>query len=158
MSEIKVAFEELRSRKKELEQQFKLLSEQFFAANTKELFTKHGTVQSISWRQYTPYFNDGDTCTFRVCTDEIDITYKIGNLEPHTEDFVGTWAIQKYLQTGLGWDGKPHTPTLAEWAASDFVPFLGEFEDELMLSMFGDHVRVTVHRDGRTEVDSYEHD
>lgn len=36
--------------------------------------------------------------------------------------------------------------------------FLGAFEDEDMKTMFGDHMRVTVNRDGTIETDEYQHD
>ena len=36
--------------------------------------------------------------------------------------------------------------------------FLGAFEDEDMKTMFGDHMRVTVHSDGTIETDEYQHD
>lgn len=38
------------------------------ALNTefKEFFAAHPQVERIVWTQYTPYFNDGDTCEFSV--------------------------------------------------------------------------------------------
>ena len=33
------------------------------------IFEKSKVIESISWTQYTPYFNDGDSCEFRVNTD-----------------------------------------------------------------------------------------
>jgi hypothetical protein len=35
------------------------------------LLHKDETIKSISWNQYTPYFNDGDECTFSVHNDDI---------------------------------------------------------------------------------------
>ena len=32
----------------------------------REFFENNPTIKLICWTQYTPYFNDGDTCTFRV--------------------------------------------------------------------------------------------
>ena len=32
----------------------------------KDLFDKYPEVTSVVWTQYTPYFNDGDACTFTV--------------------------------------------------------------------------------------------
>ena len=31
-----------------------------------ELFAKSKLIDSFSWTQYTPYFNDGETCEFHV--------------------------------------------------------------------------------------------
>ena len=46
------------------------LQEQF-PAMFKELFDKYPNVSSIGWVQYTPYFNDGDECTFSVYLDDL---------------------------------------------------------------------------------------
>ena len=32
----------------------------------KELFAARPEVLAVTWKQYTPYFNDGDTCEFSV--------------------------------------------------------------------------------------------
>jgi len=31
-----------------------------------DVFIEHPTIQTISWTQYTPYFNDGEPCEFSV--------------------------------------------------------------------------------------------
>lgn len=31
-----------------------------------KLFIKHPDIKCIYWRQYTPYFNDGDACVFSI--------------------------------------------------------------------------------------------
>ena len=31
-------------------------------------FLLHPKIQNFEWRQYTPYFNDGDSCVFNVDT------------------------------------------------------------------------------------------
>jgi len=37
------------------------------------LFEKYPDIESISWTQFSPYFNDGEECTFSVHNDFIDI-------------------------------------------------------------------------------------
>src|SRR5688572_30748584 len=32
----------------------------------RDMFEKHPDLISLRWTQYTPYFNDGDACTFSV--------------------------------------------------------------------------------------------
>jgi RecG-like helicase len=57
--------------------------EKGFAQATKFLFKEFPVLESFSWRQYTPYFNDGDVCNFSAQTDyptindEIDGTYSL---------------------------------------------------------------------------------
>lgn len=31
-----------------------------------DFFNEHPDIHALSWRQYTPYFNDGDPCVFGV--------------------------------------------------------------------------------------------
>lgn len=38
-----------------------------------EIFASNSSIESLGWSQYTPYFNDGDTCHFSVHTDNIII-------------------------------------------------------------------------------------
>lgn len=55
----------------------------------KELQTQHPFIESISWQQYTPYFNDGDPCVFRtyikydnIWINNINIYGELLNSEP----------------------------------------------------------------------------
>jgi len=48
------------------------LSKEVFNDWCKEIFEKHPKVESFGWNQYTPYFNDGDTCVkcrMRIMTE-----------------------------------------------------------------------------------------
>lgn len=42
------------------------LKESFFETLFKDIFEKHPTLDSFAWTQYSPYFNDGEPCIFRV--------------------------------------------------------------------------------------------
>lgn len=86
-----------------------------------KLFTQFPLLESISWTQYTPYFNDGDVCNFRSC-------HGYAETVPETGDF--------------------------DDAVADTLSL---FDDEDMEWAFGDHVRVTVTRNGVT-TDTYDHD
>lgn len=39
----------------------------------KDLFDKYPEIRSVVWTQYTPYFNDGDTCTFSVHDFDVNL-------------------------------------------------------------------------------------
>lgn len=58
--------EELKEKQAALRAEMLTESKRFFDEAAKEIFAKHPTVESFSWRQYTPYFNDGDECVFSV--------------------------------------------------------------------------------------------
>ena len=58
-----------------------------------EIFASNSSIKTIGWTQYTPYFNDGDTCHFSVHTDNIIINdislYDINEQESISEGYEG---------------------------------------------------------------------
>lgn len=94
-------------------------------------------IRAIRWTQYTPYFNDGDPCIFRVNQDScLDI---------------GTGEFQDSYSCALG--EKESAPVRA------FERFIAQDElSEVFKDAFGDHVEVTIKRDGTVETEEYEHD
>lgn len=97
----------------------------------RELLEKHPVVQKIMWTQYTPYFNDGDECVFSVH-------------EPEIND-LRSWQI-----------GESESQAL-KTAADEAEKLINMLPEDLLQDVFGDHVQVTVTRDGIT-VDGYNHD
>lgn len=91
--------------------------------------------QVLHWTQYTPYFNDGSPCEFSVhdCfLDEAATKDDEENLEPYEGTYIERGTDLRKL-----WDSLP---------------------DDMMLSAFGDHVRVLVRRDGTFTVGEHDHD
>lgn len=111
----------------------------------KEFMEKNPKFTAICWAQYTPYFNDGDPCTFRMG----EVAFTAGE---DTDD--GPY--------GEGWHdstyGEPEAPfDAADYAAIDELGgAISGMEDE-MQTIFGDHVKVIVTKDGVT-TEEYEHD
>jgi hypothetical protein len=117
----------------------------------------------ITWTQYTPYFNDGSPCVFRVGD-----AYGFPKGCPHREiqahelDSIATkedWVTPDfYVEKQYEYNGKKivyYAPTpYVTQAVRDFSDFM---DDEMMLQVFGDYVRVTVTDDG-IEVDDYDHE
>jgi hypothetical protein len=95
---------------------------------SKSLFDEFPPLESFSWTQYAPYFNDGDECVFSANTDYPTVNGV--EVYPHSKDIA------------------PH-----ERAVCDF---LAAFADDDLKTLFGDHVEVTVTRDGAT-ADEYNH-
>lgn len=144
----------IREERETLSQKIRAMAGEVFAEEAKSLFEAQPKLQSFSWTQYTPYFNDGSTCEFSVNADYIAVTDIDGN-EIHD---VSSWSIKHYMEKGTDWNGNPYTPTELEFAGVAAIEFLCEFQEEDFLMMFGDHTRITVFRDGRVETDEYEHD
>src|ERR1700674_1049946 len=49
-----------------LQEQTKEAAKILIRDGLKNIFDKYPSIENISWTQYTPYFNDGDPCVFRV--------------------------------------------------------------------------------------------
>lgn len=101
----------------------------------KEEFTKffiaNPEVDSISWSQYTPYFNDGDECVFRV---------------NHFQFFDKESEEIRYPRWGE-----------EENSLREFNALMRSIDDEIFKEMFGNHCEVTATREEFT-VEEYEHD
>lgn len=68
-SKIKELKEKIAALEKEAMEEYRIL----FVESSRELFEKYPYLERFSWTQYTPYFNDGDECTFGVNSDACDI-------------------------------------------------------------------------------------
>lgn len=151
---LKDEMNKIRAERETLSQKIRAMAGVVFAEEAKKLFESQPKLESFSWTQYTPYFNDGESCHFSANTDYITVTDVDGN----EDDDISAWGINHYATKGVDWQGNPYTPSELELAGVAACEFLKEFEDEDFLMMFGDHTRITVYRDGRVETDDYEHD
>lgn len=106
------------------------LSEEF-----KKVFDAHPEIKAIRWTQYTPYFNDGETCEFSRHDLEVRLT------DTAEDEFESSWSAK--------------TPELKK-AFSAVRPLKG-IDEEIYEAVFGDHCQVTATREG-FEVEEYEHD
>ena len=151
---LKEEMAQIRVERETLSQKIRQMAGVVFAEEAKKLFEVHPKLQSFSWTQYTPYFNDGESCEFRAYTDYINVVDVDGNEERE----VSASSVRYYSEKGTDWQGNPYTPSELELAGVAACEFLADFEDEDFLMMFGDHTRVTVSRDGSVETDEYNHD
>lgn len=76
-----------------------LSREEFEAALQSVL--RHEEVTGVAWSQYTPYWNDGEPCTFRVG----EISFSFAGLTPDKEDeyFDYGWQEDDFEETGRFW-------------------------------------------------------
>lgn len=94
---------------------------------------------AIRWRQYTPYFNDGNPCYFRTG----EPYFRFATMPEDSGDY----------EDGFG---NPEQGTPEDLQANAAWAHLN-IPDELYEEAFGDHVKVTVSRDGTYEVVEYSH-
>ena len=66
-SELLAEYNELTTKINALREQAKEKAKTIIKEGMTSYFEKHGSlVRCITWRQYTPYFNDGESCEFSV--------------------------------------------------------------------------------------------
>jgi hypothetical protein len=121
-----------------------------------EFFAENPHVVSINWNQYTPYFNDGDVCTFSAnidyprftfhAVDGTELTYCAGAgsfVSPDGEyDYEGGTQYEKETAK----------------VEKSVVKFLKNFAEDDLKEMFGDGIEITLYRKGKISTTDYEHD
>ena len=125
------------------------------------MFEETPKLKSFAWTQYTPYFNDGDTCYFSANTDYLTINGE------HEDDATwsqekkviswGTYNRDKRIYEGrIEQDNPEYDKELSE-AVDKVKKFLNLFDDKFYQDQFGDHTMVTVTPNG-IDTEDYEHD
>ena len=157
MSDLQTAFDKLLDEQRELQIKFQKTAQALFKETTKEFFDKNSNVTAIVWTQYTPYFNDGDTCEFRVN----DATFTNAPDPENTRwgEYDGdheTAADGSEIFAWEGWGDAPENLNQDMCHSFNRMICSSEMED-VMKAMFGDHVKVVATREG-FDVDDYDHD
>lgn len=160
LKEIKTIKTEIEKLRKEAKEKVSSI----FKTAALELFTEYPNLVRISWTQYTPYFNDGDACTFSSGHTSPAIYFTSSVNEDGEEDYERyeeEWNTYNYYD-GYGKDKKLKSDLTKEQKAElktgkAVNDFLENFDDEDMENLFGDHVKVIITKDG-VETDDYDHD
>jgi hypothetical protein len=126
--------------KEEFDQMFKDLQEKAKARlhdGFALIFAKYPELQSFGWGQWTTYFNDGDECHFYL--REYYGTVNGYTINP---DYTDGKEAKEY---------KAANPWVKDavkdvWEALDAIP------EDIMKMIYGDHVIVTVTRNGETKI------
>jgi hypothetical protein len=146
---------------KKLKEEMLEASNKIFTDLTKTIFEDHPKVKSFGWNQFTPYFNDGETCTFSVNTDYIYINGEsVDESDWINETKItnyGTWNREKRQ-----YEGRTEVPNFnydkeLVAACDEIREFLSNFDNDFFMSQFGDHAEITITAEG-VSVDEYEHD
>lgn len=139
----------------EIKDKMKLAFKEFFDANPE--------VEEMTWVQYTPWFNDGDTCEFSVNDIVIPVYLNDDEREEaedcHYYDLEG-FQIDNYYKERLTDAEEVFGADRAKELATAIKEFRSDFHsipEEVMEGVFNNHVKVTATREG-FEVEEYEHD
>ena len=131
---------------------------------TAEIF-KLGKVKMIYWNQYTPYFNDGQECTFRI--NDLMYSDRVVDFNPeHFDDeevyddagdrivlcYGSMWECSSnvFTQVDIKSFGKETLTLLRK-----FRKFIDENED-LIKDIFGEHSEIFITEEG-VVVEEYDH-
>jgi hypothetical protein len=141
-----------------MKDEFQVKAQAAFKEVFKEFWSAHPNIKAVVWVQYTPYFNDGEPCTF-IVHDMYEMT-QIGydNWQEdggYPEEYTPSqysYAKKKYLLS----EGE----TISEQEIESCRNALGELSklpEDIYLSMFGDHVQIVATKEG-FEIEEYSHD
>lgn len=155
-------------------------SKRVFHAAVSAFFKKYPEVYAVTWTQYTPYFNDGEACEFSV--HEPSFLSMEGFDETDARDVYeySSWAkpsswvyeavankdnkygyLERYIQEIADYEAMEREmgPRLGEIqeGIDKFERMFKSINDDTMLSLFGDHVRVTATAK-EIIVDEYDHE
>lgn len=131
------------------------------------------TIVEFGWTQYTPYFNDGDTCEFSVHVLWVRTTEESeGAVDEYGDEYEPGYGLDVDYHPSLGKSVRDWDPVERKFfneryegpdeARHDRCHALnnalqgGAFET-VLLEKFGDHAMVTVQSDG-IDVEFYSHD
>ena len=105
----------------------------------KELFEQHPEVKKIQFTAYTPYWNDGEECTYWCNASSADIN----NSEYDDEDDED--------------DEDEILPKVSSQVRDIFQDALNQLDDDTWFDIVGDHALVTITPEG-IDVQEYEHE
>jgi hypothetical protein len=139
------ALKELAAARDEYKAKIKEAGKAAIEEAAKSVFEAHAEINRIEWTQYTPYFNDGDPCVFRVGD-----VYFCGNAVdgPRRAD-----EREDLLSVATGY-GDKRKVLLA--AADDFETTIHHNKDLLESTL--DEGKVVITREGGLTVEEYDHD
>jgi len=133
-------FERINEAKKAYQEAVRSVGKDDFWDLFKPLFEKYPFVVAVKWKQFTPYFNDGDVCRFSVR----EMFFKLQD----TAEDAGDYEDGFDYSYGLKGEQKQ--------AADAFEDVIG-VDEETMEMVFGEHSEVTVDKDGITVEDYSDH-
>ncbi len=143
---------ELAAKKAEVDALMKEHGKTAVANELAAFFAKYPDL-TIRWTQYTPYFNDGDACTFSIHGIYVGKVDEDGDMEDDDTELGGLefyFRHPEYLK-----DKAWITKELAEDGKK--VSELLEGNEDALEAAFGDHMEITANIKG-VSADGYDHD
>jgi hypothetical protein len=162
---------ELQKQIKEARKKIKVEAQSIIKGVFDEFFEKHPNVYAIGWTQYTPYWQDGEECTFRV--NEIKLFLSKDSQEEDEDDYhEGDQELLRdrayYAKDGDQEELAKIDAKIAQAGGIDaykaivkdfgvVTKILEAIENEYMEMLYGDHVSVLYTKKG-VKVEEYDHE
>lgn len=102
-------------------------------------------LTAVRWRQYTPYFNDGDECVFSIGEKYFNLGATDQESGDYEDGFSSLWSTEAKALSAE-----------AQTALKTFSRNLNDISD-LLKTALGDHAKVTLSATG-IEVTEYDHE
>ncbi len=152
---------ELRAQVEKARNEMKEAAQNVVKDGTKEIFNTYGDIiHSFGWRQYTPYFNDGDSCEFSMHELFVIAHADLDEYEDH-----GDWVYEgspSFMSYSYGSEVSRITGDQADdryieakQACESIYSALAT--GDLAKDVFGDHVKVIFTPEG-VDVEDYQHE
>lgn len=174
MSELQTKFEQLIAEQRDLSKKFQETAQGLFKETAKEFFEKNPAIKAVMWTQYTPFFNDGETCEFSVNEpaftnaegEDLEDVNPWGEYEGENDKI---WVCETHSIVHLYDDGRPWLDgvrkAIKESGQTIDIKACGLFSrmimsvdfEPIMEAMFGNHVKVIATKDG-FDVEEFDHD
>jgi hypothetical protein len=156
--------EALNAKVAELNKQVREESQRLLNDGFVEVFAKYPKLISFKWHQYTPYFNDGDMCTFRVNPNSLIPDFTDESAEDY--DYEYEKKDSELVIVNGKWMSKPRKVSeekaLNNEAFDELYEIIDGIDDATMLAVYGDHAEITISKkkDGtlKVEIEETEHD
>jgi hypothetical protein len=153
-SEIDKLNTEVEEIQKKYEQSLQELMKKIFV----KFFAENPDVTCIKWKQYTPYFNDGDECVFGSYAYCASFTNAEDYQNVRYGEYEGDNPEKVWIyDPDYGSDMEATMPKQTMKNCDDLLTLLGKIKDETYRAMFGDHCIVMATPSG-FETEEYEHD
>jgi hypothetical protein len=102
LNSIQAKIDEMNQKISDLQKELTEFSKKGFSEVFREFFDKNPQIENIFWRQYTPYFNDGEPCEFSVH----DVSFTLVGDDDSDSDSEGSDIPNentiKYLKRDIG--------------------------------------------------------
>lgn len=161
VSQLRNQVSQLKDKRKKITTELRNASSILFRKVVKEFFDINPKINSISWNQYTPYFNDGDELTFSSNTEYITVNgTDIDSCRWYPKSLIthqGTWDAKTRKYVGKVVSPNPQYDEEMSNGVDAIRGILGEFDDQFYLEEFGDHKTVEITPEG-INTSEYDHE